>query len=61
MLLALGMKKIYQCEHREHYHVSLPLKRMELLDLAEKMSSIEETWLEQGYDLYKETIVLSVS
>ena len=56
MLLALGMKKVYQREHREHYHISLPLKRMELLDLAEKMSFIEETWLEQGYDYMKEQV-----
>ena len=61
LLLALGMKRVYHREQGASYHISLPLKRSELLDLAEKMSFIEEAWLDQGYELYEGENVLSVS
>ncbi|MFC3885526.1 M20/M25/M40 family metallo-hydrolase [Bacillus songklensis] len=54
MLLALGMRRVYCREGSESYHVSFPLKRNELLDIAEKMSLVEESWLEKGHDYIKE-------
>ncbi|WP_239984613.1 M20/M25/M40 family metallo-hydrolase [Lentibacillus sediminis] len=54
LLFALGMKRVYHREQRDYFHVSLHLKRNELLDLAEKMSVIEENWLELGIEYIKE-------
>jgi tripeptide aminopeptidase len=54
MLIALGMRRVYHRKHSQSYHVSFPLQKSELLDLAEKMSLIEETWLAQGHDYIKE-------
>ena len=54
MFLALGMKRVHHRERGNRYHISFPLKRSELLDLAEKMSWIEEAWLDQGYNYIKE-------
>jgi tripeptide aminopeptidase len=56
MLLAIGMRRVYYREQGQNYHVSLPLQRDELLDLAEKLSHIHESWLEKGYDFIKEQL-----
>lgn len=54
VLLALGMKREFCRDYKQHYHISLHLKRNELLDMAEKLSLIEDSWLEQGHDFIKE-------
>jgi tripeptide aminopeptidase len=56
MLLALGMKRIYFREEGQSYHVNLPMKREELLALAEKLSNIHESWIENGHDYMKEQL-----
>ena len=56
MFLALGVNRVNHREERESYHISFPSKRSELLDLAEKMSFIEEVWLDKGYDYMKEKL-----
>lgn len=54
MLLALGMKRVNYRESRQGYAISIPLKRIELLELAEKMSVVQEEWLEKGHEYIKE-------
>ncbi|WP_247747075.1 M20/M25/M40 family metallo-hydrolase [Alkalihalobacillus sp. BA299] len=54
LLLALGCKRVNWRERRNSYHLSLHLKRHELLDLAENMSVIDESWLEKGYEFIKQ-------
>ncbi|WP_078427633.1 M20/M25/M40 family metallo-hydrolase [Alkalihalobacterium alkalinitrilicum] len=54
LLLAFGCKSVNWREHRNSYHLSLHLKQHELLDLAENMSLVEESWLEQGYEFIKQ-------
>ena len=56
MLLALGMKKVNYRENGQSFDISFPLKKEELLDLAEKMSVVEEVWLEQGREYIKEQL-----
>ncbi|GAE94685.1 peptidase T [Gracilibacillus boraciitolerans JCM 21714] len=54
MLLALGLKRVYYREQRNSYCIYLHAQKNELLDLAEKMSLIEEHWLELGLEYIKE-------
>lgn len=54
ILLALGMKRVNYRESRQGYAISFPLKRVELLELAEKMSVVQEDWLEKELDYVKE-------
>ncbi|WP_062109972.1 M28 family peptidase [Bacillus niameyensis] len=56
MLLAFGMKRIHYRENGKNYHLSLPLKKIELLDLAEKMSVVEKSWLDKGYEFIEEQL-----
>ncbi|WP_174732172.1 M20/M25/M40 family metallo-hydrolase [Mesobacillus harenae] len=56
LLHALGLKRVHVREQRNSFHLSLPLQQTELLDLAEKLSLIEESWIGQGYDFIKEKI-----
>jgi tripeptide aminopeptidase len=56
LLEALGVKRVHCREHGQSFTVSLPLNRMELLNLAEKMSLVEEVWMEQGADFIKEQL-----
>ncbi|MEH6948837.1 M20/M25/M40 family metallo-hydrolase [Bacillus sp. JJ634] len=56
LLLALGLRRVYCRELSQHYSVSFPIQRSELLDLAEKMSVVEADWLDQGYEFIKEQI-----
>ncbi|MFV8829543.1 M20/M25/M40 family metallo-hydrolase [Alkalihalobacterium sp. APHAB7] len=56
LLLALGCKRVYYRERQNSYHVSIHLARHELLDLAEKLSEVEKSWLEQGYDFIKQQL-----
>ncbi|MEH7111575.1 M20/M25/M40 family metallo-hydrolase [Neobacillus niacini] len=56
LLLALGMKRVNYRENRQSYTISFPIKRLELLDLAEKMSVVQEVWLEKGVDYLKEQL-----
>ena len=53
MLLALGMKRVDHRDQRNGYLVSFPLKKSELLELAEKLSFMKEEWLDHGYDHIK--------
>lgn len=54
VLIALGMKRVYYRESSQHYHIQLPLGRNELLDLAEKISVVEESWIGEGHEYIKE-------
>lgn len=56
MFLALGMKRVYWQEHRNYYHLQLPFSKNELLDLAEKLSLVDESWLEEGGDFIREQL-----
>ncbi|WP_164669398.1 M20/M25/M40 family metallo-hydrolase [Virgibacillus doumboii] len=53
MLLALGLKRVNCREHSSSCYITLHLQRNKLLDLAEKMSFIKESWIEQGFDYIK--------
>ncbi|USK71245.1 M20/M25/M40 family metallo-hydrolase [Peribacillus asahii] len=59
MLLALGMKRVHYRENPQSYVISFPLKSTELLDLAEKISVVQEEWLEKGLDYIKEQLFYS--
>ncbi|MGO4886147.1 M28 family peptidase [Anaerobacillus sp. MEB173] len=54
LLIALGCKRIFKRDHRNNYHLSIHLECHELLELAEKMSQVDESWLEKGYDFIKQ-------
>ncbi|WP_216831772.1 hypothetical protein [Alkalihalobacterium elongatum] len=56
MLLGLGIKRVYWRENRNCYHLQLPFSQNELLDLAEKMSLIDKSWLGQGVDFIREQL-----
>ncbi|SFA85780.1 MULTISPECIES: M20/M25/M40 family metallo-hydrolase [unclassified Bacillus (in: firmicutes)] len=54
MLLALGVKHVHTRERANHYSVSFHQNRTELLATAEKMSFVQEAWLEKGFNFIKE-------
>lgn len=54
MLLALGMKRVNCRKGSRNTHFSLPFQREELLDIAEKMSTIEQDWVQKGHDYIQE-------
>ncbi|MDE5414307.1 M20/M25/M40 family metallo-hydrolase [Alkalihalobacterium chitinilyticum] len=56
MLLALGIRRVYWREHRNSFHLPLALSQNELLNLAEKMSVVDENWLGHGVDFIKEQL-----
>lgn len=56
LLLALGMKRVYYRERSRSYAQSFPLKRAELLDLVEKISMVQEEWLDKGFKYIKEQL-----
>ncbi|KAA9022860.1 M20/M25/M40 family metallo-hydrolase [Niallia endozanthoxylica] len=56
LLKALGMKRVNVRETAQFYHIPFPLKQTELLDLAEKMSVVEEEWLTQGVEYINEQL-----
>lgn len=56
LFLALGMKRVHYRENTRSYVISFPLKRVELLDLVEKMSVVEEEWLGKGLEYMKEQL-----
>ena len=60
MLVALGMKRAYYRESQLHYRISFPMGRVELLDLAEKMSVVDESWFEHGHAYMKEQLFYSM-
>ncbi|MBB6451598.1 putative aminopeptidase FrvX [Salirhabdus euzebyi] len=57
ILHTLGQKQVSWRENRNgSYHLRLPFKRKQLLYLAEQLSSVEEEWVEEGYDFIKEKL-----
>jgi tripeptide aminopeptidase len=57
LLLALGMKRVYTREMPNAYHLTLHLNQKELLDLAEKLSHVEGSWVGKGYGFFKRAAV----
>jgi putative aminopeptidase FrvX len=56
MLHVFGIKRVNYREHSSNFTVSFPLNRSQLLDLAENISMVEESLLEQGEEFIKEQI-----
>ncbi|WP_062050458.1 M20/M25/M40 family metallo-hydrolase [Bacillus sp. JCM 19034] len=56
LLLAVDMKRIHVIERRNHYLLQLRCSEYELLDLAEKWSQIEGSWLGEGVESIKEQL-----
>ncbi|WP_338453309.1 M20/M25/M40 family metallo-hydrolase [Niallia oryzisoli] len=56
MLKAFGMKRVHIRETAQGYSNPFQMKQTELLDLAEKMSLVEEAWLTRGYEYIKEQL-----
>ncbi|WP_227939069.1 M20/M25/M40 family metallo-hydrolase [Alkalihalobacillus deserti] len=48
LLLAVGMKRVHIIERHNHYQLQLRCREHELLELAEKWSQIEESWVGEG-------------
>jgi putative aminopeptidase FrvX len=56
MLEDLGMKRVRFQERTHGYSVIFPLNRSELVDLAERLSDVEESWLDQGQGYVQEQL-----
>ncbi|SET56636.1 M42 glutamyl aminopeptidase [Oceanobacillus limi] len=54
LFLALGIKQVNCRKRRNHYHVSLHITCAELLDLAEKLGKVDQSWLSHGIEYMKE-------
>lgn len=60
LLLGVGISRFRLQEQRTNYHLSFPLSENELLELAEKLSLVEESWLGEGGDFIKEHLFYEV-
>ena len=56
LLHAIGSKPVHYRENPNSYHVNFLLNQKELLNLAEKLSIVEESWLPKGSDFIKEQL-----
>lgn len=54
ILEVLRMDDFHIREHRQGYSISLPMNQSQLLDIAEKLSLVEENWLDEGTEFIKE-------
>lgn len=50
ILRLFGIPRVSFYEMRNHYKLSLRIKRSQLLDLAEQLSNLHSEWLEQGIE-----------
>jgi tripeptide aminopeptidase len=53
LLLAVGMGRVHIIERRNHYLLQLRCSEHELLEVAEKWSQVEESWLGAGVEYIK--------
>lgn len=55
-LKLLGYKRVRSREKSNSYHIAFHMSRAQLLELAEKLSSIEEDWLGEGAHFVKQRL-----
>ena len=55
LFTGLGVKALFR-DNRNNYLVKLPLSRAALLDVAEKLSFIEKSWLNEGSDFIEQQL-----
>ncbi|MCD8500427.1 MAG: M20/M25/M40 family metallo-hydrolase [Bacillaceae bacterium] len=56
LLLAVGMKQFHITERRNSFQLKFSCKPYDLLDLAEKLSEVDDSWLGKGVEYTKEQI-----